>query len=108
MIKFARQVNAPIVGHDRVTVTPRPDFGRDAEGEFPGWLVFVDGNGRRFCNEMAPYAVQQHQFADAEGPCWAVLDDAIKSASTLSEVRSAKKIAREGERAGDWVSETID
>ncbi|GAB4658940.1 flavocytochrome c [Mycobacterium avium subsp. hominissuis] len=108
MIKFAQQINAPLVGHNRVAVTPRPDFGREAEGEFPGWLVFVDGNGRRFCNEMAPYAVQQHQFLDAEGPYWAVLDDAIKRASTLREVQGAKKIFRPGERAGDWVSETID
>ena len=47
----------------------------------PGWLVFVNREGRRYINEQAPYSVQDKAVWVQGGFAWVVFDDASKCAA---------------------------
>ncbi|BCO60186.1 MULTISPECIES: FAD-dependent oxidoreductase [Mycobacterium avium complex (MAC)] len=64
----------------------------------PPWLMMVGGDGRRFIDESAPYAVLA-PLAIAHGPCWVILDDAL--------VRSAKPNPSATWGAGTWTADIL-
>lgn len=108
-IRFAEQLGAQIIGHDRGLCSIRPNFNRDlGSGYFPGWLMVVNGEGRRFYDEMAPYSVTYPIVMGQPGPIYAILDDATKQLAQPQFARDAKKVALPGVTAEDWVEPVID
>ncbi len=56
-LEIARQAGADIVGHNRGLLLTTPNFRKVLEVFVPGWLVYVNREGRRFVKETAEYAV---------------------------------------------------
>src|SRR3546814_16705077 len=54
---MGQEVGADIAGHNRGLLLTTPGFYRDLEVFVPGWLVYVNREGRRFINETTEYAV---------------------------------------------------
>jgi fumarate reductase flavoprotein subunit len=72
-------VGADIVGHNRGLLLTTPNFHRQLEVFVPGWLVYVNREGRRFVKETAEYAVMSGVVqAQTGGSCFALFDDAAK------------------------------
>lgn len=109
--ELGAQVDAQIVGHGRATRLITPNFGNVLEGGYlPGWLVLVNGEGRRFYDETSSYSVTQPIMDGQPGPVFAVFDDAAKRASHPDTVEATKKVSvgkRDG-RMQKWVSTVLD
>ena len=101
-------VDAQITGHNRWLCSLRPDFSRESDPYFPGWLICVNREGRRFFDEMSPYSVTQPIVLAQGGPVWAIFDDAVKRASQPKSTAQFKKVLLPGMTWEDWVQPVID
>ncbi|MGH3626334.1 MAG: FAD-dependent oxidoreductase, partial [Sciscionella sp.] len=73
---FAEQVSAQVTGFDRGLRTLDPHFARLNEAFLPGWTVLLDCEGRRFCDETAPYGVLDTLIRARGNRAFVVFDDA--------------------------------
>lgn len=73
---------ADIVGHNRGLLLTTPNFHKVLEVFVPGWLVYVNREGRRFVKETAEYAVMSGVVqAQTGGSCFAIFDEAARQAA---------------------------
>jgi fumarate reductase flavoprotein subunit len=79
-----------ICGHNRGLLLVTPGFARDLEVYLPGWLVYVNRDGRRFVDETIEYsvlaAVLRQQIG---GECFAIFDEAARSTARSHPARPA-------------------
>jgi len=76
---LGEQAGADIVGHNRGLLLPTPNFRKELEVYVPGWLVYVNREGRRFIKETAEYAVMAGVVQAQTGrSCFAIFDDEAK------------------------------
>ncbi len=73
-LDFTRPVDAQVTGHDRGLRLLHTDFDRMYEAYIPGWLVLVNRDGRRFCNETAPYGIMDGLLAEQGDVAFAIFD----------------------------------
>lgn len=107
-ITLSLPLGAQIAGRDRAQLTMRPNFGRYPDTYFPGWLVIVNNQGRRFYDEMSPYSITQPIVTAQDGPVFAIFDEAAKQAALPHTTKAAKKVNLPGETEEDWVAPKID
>ena len=90
-IVLGESAGADIVGFNRGLLLTTPDFKKELEVFVPGWLVYVNREGRRFINEMAEYAVMAGVIkTQTGGSCFAIFDDkARKSAKPNKQYEDA-------------------
>lgn len=75
-------LGVPIAGHGRGVVMTTPGFTTDAfEGYLPGWMVLVNRDGLRFCDESLPYGLMDGLVREQGDEAWVVFDDAAKNAA---------------------------
>ena len=67
-------VGAEVCGHNHGLLLATPGFTKHQEAVVPGWVVYVNRQGRRFVNELAPYAVMDGILV-SQGGVWAVFDE---------------------------------
>ena len=79
-ITLGQAVGASIDGNNRGLLLVTPGFSRDLEVLLPNWLILVNKQGRRFCNESAPYTVLGG-LIQREGAAWAVFDENARAAA---------------------------
>lgn len=81
-LMLGEQAGAEIVGLNRGLLLTTPNFRKELEVYVPGWLMYVNREGRRFVNETVEYAVMSGVVrAQTGGSCFAVFDsDALESA----------------------------
>lgn len=80
-ITMGTEVGGVIDGHDRALMLATPGFSHDLEVAMPGWLVMVNKQGRRFCNEAAPYTVIAGLLNKQGGTAYAIFDEAARAAA---------------------------
>jgi fumarate reductase flavoprotein subunit len=74
-LHLGEQAGAAVVGHDRCLALITPGFGTYFDVVPPAWLVYVNVDGQRFCDEKMPYGTTSHLVgAQPGGVAWAVLD----------------------------------
>jgi fumarate reductase flavoprotein subunit len=56
-----------------------PGFSHDLEVALPGWLVMVNRQGRRFCDETTSYTVMAGLLKKQGGSAYAVFDEAARA-----------------------------
>jgi fumarate reductase flavoprotein subunit len=61
------------------------------EAYLPGWLVLVDADGHRFCDETAPYGMMDHLMRMHGNRAWAICDHATLADATSSGVARYKQ-----------------
>ena len=80
-ITLGEAVGGVVDGHDRALLLATPGFSRDLEVALPGWLVMVNRQGRRFCDETASYTVIAGLLKKQGGNAYAVFDEAARAAA---------------------------
>ncbi|MBT4160453.1 MAG: FAD-dependent oxidoreductase, partial [Gammaproteobacteria bacterium] len=104
---LGEQAGADIVGYNRGLLLTTPNFKKELEVYVPGWLVYVNREGRRFVNEMAEYAVMSGVIgAQTGGSCFAVFDDEARV--TAKPNRQYEDAFAAGMISLNWVTEEID
>lgn len=90
-LMLAQAAGADIVGHNRGLLLTTPNFHKVLEVFVPGWLVYVNREGRRFVKETAEYAVMSGVVqAQTGGTCFALFDDvAMRSAKPAAHLADA-------------------
>ncbi len=79
-LKLAERAGAAIVGHNRGLLLTTPGFSKELEVYVPGWIVYVNREGRRFVNEMAAYAVMSGVVREQTGgTCFAIFDEETRA-----------------------------
>ncbi len=76
-IDLGRSVGAQIVGHNRGLRLLHTGFHHDYDAAPPGYLVYLDGEGRRFINEDAHYGTLDQAAKRRGNRIHAVLDDRL-------------------------------
>jgi fumarate reductase flavoprotein subunit len=109
-LDLAEQVDAQIAGAGRGLCLLHPNFVREYEPYLPGWLVLVDGDGRRFCNETAPYGLLAELVAARGGRAFAIFDDDARRAAPVGGPAAYKQSnpAMPGRRSPNWNDEMIE
>src|SRR3546814_20338408 len=85
---MGQEGGAEIAGHNRGLLLTTPGFYRDLEVFVPGWLVYVNREGRRFINETTEYAVMAGVVkVQIGGSIFAIFDENAR-ATAVPEPRS--------------------
>lgn len=104
---MGEKVGADIVGHNRGLLLTTPNFKKELEVYVPGWLVYVNREGRRFVNEMAEYAVMSGVIqAQTGGSCFAIFDDQARMNAKPNKQYEDAFAA--GIISLNWIKEEID
>lgn len=75
--RFAEEAGAAIVGHGLGNALLTASFSKEPEPYIPGWLLYVNSEGRRFVNETGAYVIMDHVVNRQPGArCWAIMDHA--------------------------------
>jgi fumarate reductase flavoprotein subunit len=106
-------VDGAIEGHDRGLRTLEPHWIQRNEAMTPGWMVYVDGRGRRFIDETAPYGLLDAMVRSRGNAVYAVFDDAAIHADPdrASFYRHAYKAVWPGHgpfEPRNWCGDVID
>jgi fumarate reductase flavoprotein subunit len=80
-ITLGEAVGGVVDGHDRALLLATPGFSHDLEVALPGWLVMVNQQGRRFCDETTSYTVMAGLLSKQGGRAYAVFDEAARAAA---------------------------
>ncbi len=91
VLDLGAQVDAQTTGHDRGLRLLHTGVDRIYEAYLPGWLVLVDTEGRRFCDETAPYGMMDHLMRMHGDRAWAICDQATLEAATASGMARYKQ-----------------
>ena len=73
-LEFTKDVDAQVTGYNRGLRLLHTDFDRMYEAYIPGWLILVNREGRRFCNETAPYGIMDGLMAEQGDVAFAIFD----------------------------------
>lgn len=90
-IGLGRSVGADIVGSERLLATAVPNIGRLVVIYYPGWMIFVNKAGKRFCNETHPYPTMTLLFEAQGGVGYAVFDETAKTAARAHDAGQTQK-----------------
>ena len=99
-VRLAQSVHASMAGTNHGDVLLTAGVTKDLEPYPPGWLVYVNRDGRRFVDESASYTVMTGLFREQGGSAWCIFDEASR--------RDAKADPSSPFGAGTWVAETIE
>lgn len=106
-LELGAAAGAEVVGHNRGLVLATPGFRKELEVYQPGWLMFVNREGRRFVDETLPYHVMVGIIEEQTGgEGFAIFDEAARAAAcpdpeTLAEVKA-------GFLTTSWLPEALE
>lgn len=109
-LDLAAQVQAQTTGHDRGLRLLHTGVDRIYEAYIPGWLVLVDADGRRFCDETAPYGMMDHLMRMHGDRAFAICDHATLEAATRSGVARYKQAipGSSKRQSPHWTTDVMD
>jgi flavocytochrome c len=90
-LDLAIQAGAQVTGYNRGLRLLHADFARIYEAYLPGWLVLVDRQGRRFCDETAPYGIMDGLIQERGDVAYAIFDRAALDEATAAGVARYKQ-----------------
>lgn len=104
-LRLALNAGAALGGEDRGLLLRTAGFRKELEIYMPAWLVFVNGDGRRFVCETAPYAVLGSVIAAQGGRCWAIFDEDSRARATPEDANLASYASDVAETS--WSAEVL-
>jgi len=99
-IALGAQAGASMAGTNHGDLLLTSGVTKDIEPYTPGWLVYVNRDGRRFVDEAGPYTVMPGVFREHGGSAWCIFDEASRA--------QAKADPNSPFGAGTWVAETLE
>ncbi len=89
-LDLGAQVRAQVVGHDRGLRLLHPGFTSIYEPYLPGWMMLLNGEGHRFCDETAPYGIMDSLVRAQSDRVYAVFDHTTIGAATVDRAARYK------------------
>jgi len=92
-LDLAVQVGAQVTGYDHGLRLLHAGFASIYEAYLPGWLVLVDRQGRRFCDETAPYGIMDGLIQEQGDVAYVIFDRAtLDDATAVGVARYKQKV----------------
>jgi flavocytochrome c len=109
-LDLGSQVDAQTTGHDRGLRLMHAGFAPIYEAYIPGWLVLVNRDGRRFCDETAPYGMMDFLVRQQGDRVFAICDRAtLESATAVGVARYKQMIPGSSKRQSPhWTTDVVD
>ena len=106
-IDMGLDVGADLTGHNKGLLLTTPGFYKDLEVFVPGWIVYMNRDGRRFINETTEYAVMSGVVKDQPGgTCFAIFDDETRATAKPNQAFAAAMEA--GIITLNWITDILD
>jgi fumarate reductase flavoprotein subunit len=105
-LALGEEAQAAIVGYNRGLLLTTPGFHKQLEVYVPGWLVYVNRDGRRFVDETAAYAVMAGVMKEQGGVAFAIFDEASRAAAEPDPVYADAFAA--GALPLNWVNTVLE
>ncbi len=97
---------ADIVGHNRGLLLATTNFVKELEVYMPGWLAYVNRDGRRFVDETIEYAVMSGVIKEQpNSECFAIFDEALRATAAPSPY--AAEAIKAGRAQTSWVPDRL-
>ncbi|HVX21118.1 MAG TPA: FAD-dependent oxidoreductase [Acidimicrobiales bacterium] len=108
-LDLADQVGAQVAGHQRGLCFLTPNFVREYEATLPGWLLMVNGDGRRFCDETVGYGILDHLVRGQGNRAFVLFDEAARQAAPAGQPAQYRQSnpSMPGRRSPNWNDETV-
>jgi fumarate reductase flavoprotein subunit len=108
-IDLGEQVGAQIAGHGRGLTFLTPNFVRQYEATLPGWLVLVNAEGRRFCDETVAYGLLDRLVRLQGGRAFVLFDEAARVAAPAGQPAAYRQSnpSMPGRRSPNWNDEMV-
>jgi flavocytochrome c len=109
-LDLATQVGAQITGKGRGLSFLTPNFVREYEATLPGWLLLLNGHGRRFCDETVGYGVLDHLARAQGGRAFVLFDEAARVAAPAGVPAAYRQSnpSMPGRKSPNWNDEMIE
>ncbi len=79
-LNMGRAIGADIAGFNRGLLLLTTGFVQELESHLPGWLVYINREGRRFVDEYTEYSVLAEVLKEQlAGECFALFDDKMRA-----------------------------
>lgn len=105
-LKLGSAAGADIVGHNRGLLLATTNFVKELEVYMPGWLAYVNRDGRRFVDETIEYAVMSGVIKEQpNSECFGIFDEALRATAAPSPY--AAQAVREGRAQTSWVPDRL-
>ncbi len=106
---LADQVGAQVAGHQRGLCFLSPNFVQEYEATLPGWLLMVNGDGRRFSNETVGYGVLDHVVRRQGSRVYVLFDEAARQAAPAGQPAQYRQSnpSMPGRKSPNWNDEMV-
>jgi fumarate reductase flavoprotein subunit len=106
-LDLGMMAGADLTGHNTGLLLTTPGFYKDLEVFVPGWMVYVNRDGRRFIDETTEYAVMSGVVKEQMGgTCFALFDDTTRANAKPHQAYAAAMEA--GILTLNWVTDVLD
>jgi flavocytochrome c len=108
-LDLAGQVSAEVTGHNRGLTFLTPNFVRSYEATLPGWLLLVNAEGRRFCDETVAYGLLDRLVRLQGGRAYVIFDEASRQAAPAGQPAAYRQSnpSMPGRRSPNWNDEMV-
>jgi flavocytochrome c len=108
-IDLGEQVGAQLAGQGRGLTFLTPNFVRQYEATLPGWLVLVNADGRRFCDETVAYGLLDRLVRLQGGRAYVLFDEAARLAAPAGQPAAYRQSnpSMPGRRSPNWNDEMV-
>jgi fumarate reductase flavoprotein subunit len=108
-LDLGRQVSAQVTGHGRGLCFLTPNFVHEYEATLPGWILLVNRNGRRFCDETSAYGVLDRLVHLQGDRAYVLFDEAARLDAPAGQPANYRQSnpSMPGRRSPNWNDEMI-
>ena len=86
-----------------------PNFVREYEATLPGWLLLLNGHGRRFCDETVGYGVLDHLVRSQGGRAYVIFDEESRLAAPAGSPAAYRQSnpSMPGRKSPNWNDQMV-
>jgi fumarate reductase flavoprotein subunit len=108
-LALADQVQAQVTGQGRGLCFLSPNFVHEYEATLPGWLLLVNADGRRFCDETVAYGVLDRLVRLQGDRAFVVFDEASRRAAPAGAPAAYRTSnpSMPGRRSPNWNDDMV-
>jgi fumarate reductase flavoprotein subunit len=108
-LDLGAQVDAQVTGHGRGLRFMSPNFVREYEATLPGWMMVIDADGHRFCDETSAYGVMERLVQLHGARCYVIFDEQSRLGAPAGKPAHYRQSnpSMPGRRSPNWTDEMI-
>jgi fumarate reductase flavoprotein subunit len=105
-LTLGQSVGADLTGFDQGLLEISPQMVKELDSYLPGWLIYVNRDGRRFIRETGAYAVMSNMVLKQVGKeAFVIFDEAARAAAKIIVTYKPLAPSWTADRLGEFIKE---